>query len=127
MRGEPDACKSGGRDGACGGDSCLLKPTSHSIASLPSILPAATLPCQVDIRVDVEALRQLVAGRLVAIRSGASVAEAALPWPRLPDPPPASAKAQAPAGQRLVARLLDSGAPEQLPDVAAVWAHLRRP
>ena len=85
---------------------------------------------QVDIRVDVQALRSLVAGRLAAIRGGASVAEAALPWPRLPDPAPASAKAQAPVGRaesRLAARLLDSGAPEELPDVAAVWSYLCRP
>ncbi len=35
----------------------------------------------VDVVVDVEALRELIAGRLRLIREGASVVEARLPWP----------------------------------------------
>jgi len=36
---------------------------------------------QVDVRVDVQALRLLVAGRLAAIQAGAGVQEADLQWP----------------------------------------------
>lgn len=91
-------------------------------------------PCpnqQVDIRVDVQRLRQLIGGRLALIRSGASVAEAAVPWPQLPtgSTPPAG---QAAAGQgqrkgqvRLARRLFDSAEREEMPDVAAVWAFMR--
>ena len=47
---------------------------------------------QVDIRVDVAALRELVGGRLERIRAGASVREAELPWPLIQTKqPPASA------------------------------------
>ena len=35
----------------------------------------------VDVVADIGALRQLIAGRLALIRSGATVPQAALPWP----------------------------------------------
>ncbi|PRW57354.1 DUF563 domain [Chlorella sorokiniana] len=89
----------------------------------------------VDIRVDVPRLRQLIAGRLALIRSGASVGEAALPWPQLlspvAPPPQAQATHQPPPPQRrraqvrLANRLFDSGVPEDMPDVADVWSYVR--
>lgn len=85
---------------------------------------------QVDVRVDVPRLRQLIAGRLALIRSGAGVTEAALPWPQLLSYAPPISQAQGAQQQqrgqvRLANRLFDSGKPENMPDVASVWAYMR--
>lgn len=78
---------------------------------------------QVDVRVDVAALRQLIAGRLQLIRSGASVEEAALPWPTIaeaaPSPAVAGVARQTPAS-------LFPGGGEVLPSAEAVWGPVLR-
>lgn len=105
---------------------CLLCCSADRCPISPSATP------QVDIRVDVPRLRQLIAGRLALIRSGASLPEAALPWPHLhgsAEPPKQEPTAQAQPQQRrqvrLTARLFDTGVPELMPDVADVWAYVR--
>ncbi|KAL4452082.1 hypothetical protein ABPG75_007744 [Micractinium tetrahymenae] len=88
----------------------------------------------VDLHVNVTALRALLAEAVPHIRAGASVAEAALPWPHLPwgplRPAPAAEAGYemqgAPAGgsppvRQLAKRLLDvDPSPDRLPDVD-IW------
>lgn len=90
----------------------------------------------VDLRVDTAALRALLAEAVPRLRAGASVAEAALPWPHLPWGPAAATPAAGPAqpwgtgaaGTRpqpyqLAKRLLDvDPSPDRLPD-ADIWCH----
>lgn len=88
----------------------------------------------IDLRINTTALRALLAEAVPLIRAGASMAEAALPWPLLPwgpaqTAPVAEAAQQAsggPAGGRpplrqLAKRLLDvNPLPDLLPDVD-IW------
>ncbi len=88
----------------------------------------------VDLRINTTALRALLAEAVPLIRAGASMAEAALPWPLLPWGPaqtaPAAEAAQQAGGgptggrpppRQLAKRLLDvNPLPDLLPDVD-IW------
>ncbi len=80
--------------------------------------------CWPPLRVDVAALRQLIAGRLQLIRGGASVEEAALPWPTIAGAAASPASA-ASAGRRPPPSLFP-GSGEVLPSVEAVWRPITR-
>lgn len=69
---------------------------------------------------DVAALRDLIRGRLALIRTGASVAEAALPWPR-PEEPASAAAAPKPLARQAAGSQFGAGLPPK-ESAAAVWA-----
>lgn len=70
----------------------------------------------VDLHVDIPALRALLASRLPLLRGGASVAEAALPWPSI------AVGDGAPRRDPPVQRLFAGRRQAPLPAADAVWA-----
>lgn len=114
--------------GGCGRQAVRRSTLSDYDQSCPSSLQDCVESLtHVDVRVDVAALRALVAGRLALIRGGASVAEAALPWPAVTgvaaagQPPPQ--QQQPPAGKP---RLFEAQGVELLPTQEQVWVPVLR-